>query len=55
VLKVCFDRLAGAVVNHGGEVLKFIGDGTLAVSPYVKFDRPFSPEDRLGTPQALRP
>jgi class 3 adenylate cyclase len=55
VLKVYFDRLAGVIVNHSGEVLKFIGDGTLAVSPYVKFDRLFSRVDRLGTPQALSP
>lgn len=55
VLNVYFDRLAGAVMHHGGEVLKFIGDGMLAVFPFKKFDRPSLPADRLGTPQALRP
>ncbi len=33
VLNLCFDRLAGAVMEAGGEVLKFIGDGMLAVFP----------------------
>jgi adenylate cyclase len=28
-----FDAMAGAVLAHGGEVLKFIGDGVLAVFP----------------------
>lgn len=37
VLDLCFDRLAGAVMDAGGEVLKFIGDGMLAVFPV---DRP---------------
>jgi adenylate cyclase len=31
VLNAAFERLAGAVADHCGEVLKFIGDGLLAV------------------------
>ncbi|HZB92349.1 MAG TPA: adenylate/guanylate cyclase domain-containing protein [Stellaceae bacterium] len=33
VLDAWFDRLAGAVHAFGGEVLKFIGDGVLAIFP----------------------
>jgi adenylate cyclase len=32
-----FECLAGAVLAHDGEVLKFIGDGLLAVFPYSTF------------------
>lgn len=38
VLNAYFERLAGAVLDHGGEVLKFIGDGLLAVFPFADFD-----------------
>src|SRR5499433_1656230 len=34
-LDAWFDRLAGAVHAFGGEVLKFIGDGVLAIFPIV--------------------
>lgn len=37
VLNAYFERLAGAVMLHGGEVMKFIGDGLLAVFPYANF------------------
>ncbi len=37
VLDAYFDRLAGSVMTHGGEVLKFIGDGLLAVFPFSRF------------------
>ena len=30
-----FDRIAGPVHAFGGEVLKFIGDGVLAIFPVV--------------------
>ena len=30
-----FDAMAGAVMDHGGEVLKFIGDSVLAIYPIV--------------------
>ncbi|GJL81196.1 MAG: adenylate cyclase [marine bacterium B5-7] len=33
LLNEYFERLASAVINHGGEILKFIGDGLLAVFP----------------------
>jgi adenylate cyclase len=33
LLNAYFERIAGAVIAHGGEVLKFIGDGLLAVFP----------------------
>jgi class 3 adenylate cyclase len=32
-LDAWFDRIAGAVHAYGGEVLKFIGDGVLAIFP----------------------
>ena len=38
VLNAYFDRLAGAVMDHGGEVLKFIGDGLLSVFPFENFE-----------------
>ncbi len=38
VLNAYFDRLAGAVMSKGGEVLKFIGDGLLAVFPFASFE-----------------
>jgi adenylate cyclase len=33
VLNDFFDCMAGAVLNHGGEVLRFIGDAALAIFP----------------------
>ena len=33
MLDAYFDRVAGAVTTHGGEVLKFIGDAVLAIFP----------------------
>ncbi|MDD7910174.1 adenylate/guanylate cyclase domain-containing protein [Pseudovibrio exalbescens] len=38
VLNRYFECLAGAVIDHGGEVLKYIGDGLLAVFPFDQFD-----------------
>ncbi len=40
LLNAYFERLAGAVIEHDGEVLKFIGDGLLAVFPYTSFETP---------------
>lgn len=35
-----FDCTAGAVPDHGEEVLKFIGDGVLAIFPIAEPGRP---------------
>lgn len=40
VLDRFFSALADAVIAHGGDVLKFIGDGMLAVFPLSEFDTP---------------
>ncbi|MEM9305557.1 MAG: adenylate/guanylate cyclase domain-containing protein, partial [Pseudomonadota bacterium] len=40
VLNAYFECLAGAVMGHSGEVLKFIGDGMLAVFPIADFATP---------------
>lgn len=37
LLNAYFERLAAAVMGHRGEVLKFIGDGLLAVFPHAAF------------------
>ena len=39
-----FDCMAGAVLNHGGEVLKFIGDAILAIFPIEDPDSPEAAE-----------
>ncbi|MEM7069781.1 MAG: adenylate/guanylate cyclase domain-containing protein [Pseudomonadota bacterium] len=38
VLDCYFSILAESVIHHGGDVLKFIGDGMLAVFPFSKFE-----------------
>ncbi|MHA1571379.1 MAG: adenylate/guanylate cyclase domain-containing protein, partial [Alphaproteobacteria bacterium] len=35
-----FDCTAGAVIDHGGEVLKFIGDAVMAIFPVDEKERP---------------
>jgi len=35
-----FDCTAGAVLDHGGEVLKFIGDAVMAIFPFDAEERP---------------
>lgn len=35
-----FECTAGAVLDHGGEVLKFIGDAVIAIFPYEEDSRP---------------
>ncbi|MFN3402012.1 MAG: adenylate/guanylate cyclase domain-containing protein [Ferrovibrio sp.] len=37
VLNAYFERMVAAILAQGGEVLKFIGDGLLAVFPYSAF------------------
>lgn len=37
-----FDCTAGAVLDHGGEVLKYIGDAVLAIFPFEDGSRPAS-------------
>ena len=51
-LDAWFDRIAGPVHAFGGEVLKFIGDGVLAIFPVVGG----APRERLrrGTARGLR-
>jgi adenylate cyclase len=36
LLNAYFERVAGAVSDHGGEILKYMGDGLLAVFPLVE-------------------
>lgn len=40
VVNSYFDCTAAAVLDHGGEVLKFIGDGVLAIFPIAEGRRP---------------
>jgi adenylate cyclase len=40
LLNAYFGNMAGAVQDHGGEVLKFIGDGMLAIFPIAAGDSP---------------
>ena len=40
MLNQFFDCMAGAVLDHGGEVLKFIGDAVLAIFPIQDPDNP---------------
>lgn len=42
VLNDYFSVLADAVIRHGGDVLKFVGDGMLAVFPIADFPSPRS-------------
>jgi adenylate cyclase len=37
-----FDCTAGAVLEHGGEVLKFVGDAVMAIFPFEERSRPAS-------------
>ena len=38
LLNAYFEQMVGAVIAHDGEVLKFIGDGLLAVFPFDAFE-----------------
>lgn len=48
LLNAYFERLAGAVIAHDGEILKFIGDGLLAVFPFTAF-----PDEAKAAEEAL--
>ena len=49
-----FDCMAGAVLNHGGEVLKFIGDAILAIFPIEDPDSPEAAERAIDAAQAAQ-
>jgi adenylate cyclase len=53
-LDAWFDRIAGAVHAFGGEVLKFIGDGVLAIFPTGKRDPSFACDAALRAVAAAR-
>jgi len=58
LLNTYFDCTAGAALDHGGEVLKFVGDGILAIFP---FDDAHAHPRRhvrrrpVGLPRCVRP
>lgn len=43
-----FECTAGAVIDHGGEILSYIGDAALAIFPIAGPDKPF---DQACTPE----
>jgi adenylate cyclase len=53
-LDAWFDRIAGAVHAFGGEVLKFIGDGMLAIFPVIADDSASACEAALRAVAAAR-
>lgn len=53
-LDAWFDRIAGAVHAFGGEVLKFIGDGVLAIFPIGERDAPTACDAALRAVAAAR-
>jgi adenylate cyclase len=53
-LDAWFDRIAGAVHAFGGEVLKFIGDGVLAIFPVSRGDSASACEAALSAVAAAR-
>jgi adenylate cyclase len=53
-LDAWFDRIAGSVHAFGGEVLKFIGDGLLAIFPVVGRSRRSACEAALSAVSAAR-
>ncbi len=56
ILNALFDVQANAIHNHGGEILKFIGDGLLAIFPIASADElGHAAESALGAAmQALK-
>ncbi|MCB1740706.1 MAG: DUF427 domain-containing protein [Gammaproteobacteria bacterium] len=55
VLDQFFDCMAGAVMDHGGQVLRFIGDAALAIFPIQSADGPdrVASIDVAGRPASL--
>ena len=53
-LDAWFDRIAGAVHAFGGEVLKFIGDGILAIFPIGERDGSAACDAALRAVEAAR-
>jgi class 3 adenylate cyclase len=53
-LDAWFDRIAGAVHAFGGEVLKFIGDGVLAIFPIAERDAAAACDAALRAVDAAR-
>lgn len=57
VLNDFFEAVAGSVLDHGGEVLRFIGDAALAIFPITDIpedcDPPSCPAHRAACEQAL--
>ncbi|MCO5732301.1 adenylate/guanylate cyclase domain-containing protein [Rhizobium sp. SSA_523] len=54
MLNQCFDALAEPIESHGGEILKFMGDGLLAVFPLANESAPHNAfEAILGIQQAM--
>ena len=51
MLNQFFDCMAGAVLDHGGEVLKFIGDAILAIFPIEDPDSPEAAEHAIQAAQ----
>jgi class 3 adenylate cyclase/uncharacterized protein (DUF427 family) len=51
ILNRFFDCMAGAVLDHGGEVLKFIGDAILAIFPIEDPDNPKVAEHAIAAAQ----
>ncbi|MGD2056179.1 MAG: DUF427 domain-containing protein [Gammaproteobacteria bacterium] len=49
-----FDCMAGPVLEHGGEVLKFIGDAVLAIFPIDDPDSPEAAERAIDAAQAAQ-
>jgi class 3 adenylate cyclase/uncharacterized protein (DUF427 family) len=54
MLNQFFDCMAGSVLEHGGEVLKFIGDAVLAIFPIDDPDSPMAAERAIDAAQAAQ-
>jgi adenylate cyclase len=52
MLNMYFEAIGGALKKHGGEILKFIGDGVMAIFPVV--DAMFLPDATAGAVDAAR-